>query len=99
MVILKVTMFQIFDWKTLSALGDTTSSATQCSLQLREVSTLTEGLSGRTARKLPFLAHALYINTPTSSLPEFLAALNLAVRKQLEERADLCHQTASGVST
>ncbi|KAF6037328.1 TRIP13 [Bugula neritina] len=90
---------QIFDWKTLSALGDTTSSATQCSLQLREVSTLTEGLSGRTARKLPFLAHALYINTPTSSLPEFLAALNLAVRKQLEERADLCHQTASGVST
>ena len=36
------------------------NDATRVSLQLRDISYKSEGLSGRTLRKLPFLAHALY---------------------------------------
>lgn len=90
---------QIFDWKTLSALGDTKTAATASSLKLRDISALAEGLSGRTIRKLPFLAHALHMTTTTARLTDFLIALELAVRTQIQEREDLGHQTAAGVST
>ena len=92
-------LFQIFDWKTLAALGDTKTAATCSSLKLREICFLTEGLSGRTIRKLPFLAHALHLKTATASLSDFLVALELAVRTQLQERQDLSHQTSAGIST
>ncbi|XP_043344565.1 pachytene checkpoint protein 2 homolog isoform X2 [Cervus elaphus] len=48
-----------------------------------------EGLSGRVLRKLPFLAHALYIQAPTVTIEGFLRALSLAVDKQFEERKKL----------
>ncbi|KAM4705088.1 pachytene checkpoint protein 2 homolog [Rhinophrynus dorsalis] len=47
------------------------------------------GLSGRVLRKLPFLAHALYIQSPTVTIERFLQALLLAVDKQFEERKKL----------
>lgn len=37
------------------------------------------GLSGRTLRKLPFLAHALYIKKKSSTLREFLIAMRSAI--------------------
>lgn len=36
------------------------NDATRLSLQLRDIAQQSQGLSGRTLRKLPFLAHALY---------------------------------------
>lgn len=90
---------QIFEWRTLSALGQSESSVSSCSVKLREISHLTHGLSGRTIRKLPFLAHALYIRDSSTNLPTFLTGLEATVRKQIQERADLQHQTDSGVST
>jgi hypothetical protein len=47
-----------------------------------------EGLSGRTLRKVPFLAHAYYIQVPQVSLEDFLKAMNKAVIKQLAEKKD-----------
>jgi hypothetical protein len=47
-----------------------------------------EGLSGRTLRKIPFLAHAYYIQVPQVSLEDFLKAMHKAVIKQLSERKD-----------
>ncbi|OBS77976.1 hypothetical protein A6R68_19635 [Neotoma lepida] len=48
-----------------------------------------EGLSGRVLRKLPFLAHALYIQAPSVTIEGFLQALSLAVDKQFEEKKKL----------
>lgn len=36
------------------------NDATRLSLHLRAISVKSQGLSGRTLRKLPFLAHVLY---------------------------------------
>jgi hypothetical protein len=47
-----------------------------------------EGLSGRTLRKIPFLAHAYYVQVPQVSLEDFLKAMHKAVIKQLAERKD-----------
>ncbi|KAI9032270.1 pachytene checkpoint protein 2 [Hyaloraphidium curvatum] len=38
-----------------------------------------EGMSGRSLRKLPFLAHAFYVQSERSSLDTYLKALDLAV--------------------
>ncbi|GAB5567407.1 pachytene checkpoint protein 2 homolog isoform X4 [Prionailurus iriomotensis] len=53
------------------------------------VSRKSEGLSGRVLRKLPFLAHALYVQAPTVTIEGFLRALSLAVDKQFEEKKQL----------
>ena len=75
------------------------SDVTHCSVILREICYLTQGLSGRTIRKLPFLAHALFIKDKMTNLPNFLCGLESAVRKQIQEREDMGHQTDMGVST
>ncbi|XP_076972907.1 pachytene checkpoint protein 2 homolog isoform X2 [Tamandua tetradactyla] len=53
------------------------------------VSKKSEGLSGRVLRKLPFLAHALFVQAPTVTIEGFLHALSLAVDKQFEEKRKL----------
>ncbi|XP_067948861.1 pachytene checkpoint protein 2 homolog isoform X2 [Watersipora subatra] len=90
---------QIFDWRALAAFGETRSAATLCSFKLRDLCYSAEGLSGRTIRKLPFLAHALHLRAPVVSLAEFLSALEMAVQTQIQERKDLSHQSTTGVST
>ena len=49
---------------------------------MNEVCDVAVGLSGRTLRKLPFLAHALYLKKDTSTLNEFLHALRDATVQQ-----------------
>lgn len=49
-----------------------------------------EGLSGRTLRKLPFLAHAFYIQGQGEvGLEMYLASLQQAVTKELSDRAHM----------
>ncbi|KAK3912213.1 Pachytene checkpoint protein 2-like protein [Frankliniella fusca] len=48
---------------------------------LLQISKDCEGLNGRTLRKLPYLAHALFIQKPSSSLKDFLEALAKTVVK------------------
>ncbi|XP_058059670.1 pachytene checkpoint protein 2 homolog [Anopheles bellator] len=48
---------------------------------LVRVSMLSQGLSGRTLRKIPFLAHALYVKKESDTLLNFLAAMRQAVSK------------------
>ncbi|KAG8139654.1 hypothetical protein E2320_002427 [Naja naja] len=57
--------------------------------QMDQIKRKSEGLSGRILRKLPFLAHALYIQSPNVIMTTFLQALSLAVDKQFEEQARL----------
>lgn len=48
---------------------------------LLQVVKLSAGQSGRTLRKIPFLAHALYVKKETDSLLNFLTAMRQAIRK------------------
>ncbi|XP_074539978.1 pachytene checkpoint protein 2 homolog [Halichoeres trimaculatus] len=59
------------------------------SRKLRSIARKSKGLSGRVLRKLPFLAHALFVKAPTVTLENFLEAMDRAVDKQREEKSNL----------
>ncbi|CAM9752919.1 unnamed protein product [Ascophyllum nodosum] len=59
---------------------------------LVRIAELAEGLSGRALRKLPFQAHAFYVQRESCTLPEFLSAMAQAVEKELRDREDLAAQ-------
>ncbi|XP_068426162.1 pachytene checkpoint protein 2 homolog [Clinocottus analis] len=80
---------QLFTMFELETMGFAKSDVSEHSLNLRNIAVKSKGLSGRALRKLPFLAHALFVKTPTVSLERFLEAMDQAVDKQMEEKADL----------
>ncbi|XP_012629594.1 pachytene checkpoint protein 2 homolog isoform X2 [Microcebus murinus] len=69
---------QLLTLRELEMIGFIENNVSKLSLLLSDISRKSEGLSGRVLRKLPFLAHALYVQ-----------ALSLAVDKQFEERQKL----------
>ncbi|XP_063595540.1 pachytene checkpoint protein 2 homolog [Penaeus indicus] len=77
---------RLFTLKELTLIKMAETKATQPSLLLMKIAEQSQGLSGRTLRKIPFLAHALYIHTPRVSLYDFLFAMEKAVQKQLKDR-------------
>lgn len=56
---------------------------------LQQICKEATGFSGRTLRKLPFLAHALYIKKDTVSLREYLIALRSAVDYQKKSKQNI----------
>ncbi|KAF4531991.1 hypothetical protein B566_EDAN006536 [Ephemera danica] len=46
-----------------------------------------EGLSGRCARKIPFLAHANHLQRPQSTLNEFLEAMRRTIKQEFLDRS------------
>ncbi|XP_065065358.1 pachytene checkpoint protein 2 homolog [Rhopilema esculentum] len=80
---------QLLTIRSLELMRFVDNAATHSSLLLREIARKSHGLSGRALRKLPFLAHALYIQSSTVSLSQFLEALSKAVDKQLNDRKTL----------
>ncbi|KAM6376393.1 pachytene checkpoint protein 2 homolog isoform 2-T3 [Alca torda] len=80
---------QLLTLRELEMIGFVENNVSRLSLVLKEISRRSEGLSGRVLRKLPFLAHALYIQSPSVTMTTFLQALSLAVDKQFEERKKL----------
>lgn len=57
------------------------------SAKFKAVCEKSEGLSGRSLRKIPFLAHALFLKDKTEhSLQEFLIAMEKAVEHEKSER-------------
>ncbi|GBM59936.1 Pachytene checkpoint protein 2 [Araneus ventricosus] len=59
------------------------------SLKLRAIAEQSMGLSGRTLRKMPFIACALFIKTKLVSLDVFLDALSKAVEKHWQDVKNL----------
>ncbi|KFM75674.1 hypothetical protein X975_22642, partial [Stegodyphus mimosarum] len=55
------------------------------SLLLNSIAKKSVGLSGRTLRKMPFVAYSLFIKTPLVSLDVFLDALSKAVDRYWED--------------
>nr|XP_054771206.1 pachytene checkpoint protein 2 homolog [Lytechinus pictus] len=84
---------QILPYNTLEAMKFKEVAVTAPSLFLLQISKDSVGLSGRTLRKLPFLAHAMYLQRSTVTLPDFLTALRKIVIKQFEERESLTKDT------
>ncbi|KAL5020851.1 hypothetical protein ScPMuIL_000006 [Solemya velum] len=80
---------QLLDLRALEVMSFAENEATKLSLQLRDVSKRSYGLSGRALRKLPFIAHALFVQKSTVTLEDFLVALDKASQRQFKERADL----------
>uniref|UniRef100_A0A2K6EY46 Pachytene checkpoint protein 2 homolog n=2 Tax=Propithecus coquereli TaxID=379532 RepID=A0A2K6EY46_PROCO len=80
---------QLLTLRELEMIGFIENNVSKLSLLLSDISRKSEGLSGRVLRKLPFLAHALYVQAPTVTIEGFLQALSLAVDKQFEERQKL----------
>ncbi|XP_072268144.1 pachytene checkpoint protein 2 homolog isoform X1 [Pyxicephalus adspersus] len=80
---------QLLTLRDLEMIGYLENNVSKLSLLLNDISRKSEGLSGRVLRKLPFLAHAFFIQSPTVTLEKFLQALSLAVERQFEERITL----------
>ncbi|KAM6449367.1 pachytene checkpoint protein 2 homolog isoform 3-T5 [Liasis olivaceus] len=80
---------QLLTLRELEMIGYLENDVSKLSLLLKDISRKSEGLSGRILRKLPFLAHALHIQSASVTMTTFLQALSLAVDKQFEERAKL----------
>ena len=62
---------------------------------------MSDGLSGRTLRKIPFLACALYIHLMQSktedSLAFYLSAMEQTIKKQFEDRSLMPQQWCKNV--
>lgn len=84
---------QLLTLRDLEMIGYVENNVSKLSLLLNDISRKSEGLSGRVLRKIPFLAHALFIQSPTVTLEKFLQALSLAVERQFEERKTLKEST------
>ena len=71
------------------------TAASKPSIRLWELARKCQGLSGRSVRKIPFLALALYspsreeTGEETVSLTEFVTSLGLAADRQLRDREQL----------
>ncbi|GFO34033.1 pachytene checkpoint 2-like protein [Plakobranchus ocellatus] len=80
---------QLLDIRALEVTRFKENSATVYSLTLYNIAEKSLGLSGRTLRKLPFMAHALHLQGCPVTLELYLEALSLAVDRQFRDQADL----------
>ncbi|BFZ13394.1 hypothetical protein BsWGS_16433 [Bradybaena similaris] len=80
---------QLIDIRALEVTRFMENSATFSSLKLYHIAKKSEGLSGRTLRKLPFIAHALFLQGCPVTLDSYLEALSTAVDRQFHEQQDL----------
>ncbi|XP_015113222.1 pachytene checkpoint protein 2 homolog [Diachasma alloeum] len=89
--------FEIQPWEVYDCIGDVPDPIYECissngktTVNLRNLIYKSVGLSGRALRKVPFLAHALFMdNIETSSFDDFLGAMMMAVEKQKEDELQL----------
>ena len=60
---------------------------TQWSCKLYAIAGKAVGLSGRALRKLPFLAHALFVQVASTSVESYLVALDKAIDHEIAARS------------
>uniref|UniRef100_S4RT38 Pachytene checkpoint protein 2 homolog n=1 Tax=Petromyzon marinus TaxID=7757 RepID=S4RT38_PETMA len=80
---------QLLSFRQLEMMHFVETGMSKSSLRLHTIAEKSQGLSGRVLRKLPFIAHALYVKESTTTLSCFLDALSQAVDRQFTERANL----------
>jgi len=77
------------DLRTLKMMRFQENEANSASIRLMDIARKSYGLSGRTLRKIPFLAHAMYLQSHPVTQEQFLNALSKSVDKQLDDRDQL----------
>ncbi|KAM3872658.1 pachytene checkpoint protein 2 homolog [Diretmus argenteus] len=80
---------QLFTMFELETMCFSETHMSERSLVVKNIAQKSKGLSGRILRKLPFLAHALFVKTSTVTMEKFLEAMDQAVDRQWEEKANL----------
>eukprot|EP00741_Cyanophora_paradoxa_P008361 tig00001302_g8088.t1 len=65
------------------------SDAYKCSQLLYQAALKCEGLSGRSLRKLPFLAHAGFLQAPSSTFERYVWGLHAAAEREAAGRREL----------
>lgn len=68
---------------------DKDANNSKIALELKSIAEKCVGLSGRALRKLPFLAHALFVQKTLTTIEEYLFALDRAVQRESSVRAQL----------
>ncbi|CAK9299623.1 unnamed protein product [Gordionus sp. m RMFG-2023] len=77
----------LVDLKCLRIMHFQEQLSTTHSIRLYDISKISEGFSGRTLRKIPFLAHALYLKKNVCTMDEYLKALESTIwLKHKEEK-------------
>ena len=66
---------------------------------LLDVAVKAEFLSGRTLRKLPFLAHATYVQRAQCTAAEYVQALHRAVLDEHQDRSELTEAAENAKAT
>lgn len=79
----------ILDFRVVEEMKDHSIEATRTSIALYDTCKRCQGLSGRALRKMPFLAHAFFLQKPTISLEDFITALNLVIDREYKGRINL----------
>ncbi|XP_069769429.1 pachytene checkpoint protein 2 homolog isoform X1 [Narcine bancroftii] len=82
---------QLLTLRELHMISFLENDVSRLSLALKNIASKSEGLSGRVLRKLPFLAHALFIQSSSVTVEKFLEALSMVVDRQFEEKKKLSH--------
>ena len=83
---------QVVSLRELQLAGWESGPETNYSLQVWEIAGLCGGMSGRTIRKMAFLALALFSGVAqkqTVAMEDFLTSLEEAVHKQIKDREDM----------
>ena len=83
---------QVVNLRDLRLAGWESGPGTNHSMQVWEIAGLCKGMSGRTIRKMAFLALTLFSGvsgTPAVTMDDFLNNLEEAVHKQIKDREDL----------
>lgn len=73
----------------LSELLQASASKSTATVTLEAIAELSVGFSGRSLRKVPFLAHALFVKQEESTLIKFLSAMRNAVRRMQQDKLKL----------
>jgi len=79
----------LLDLKALEVTRFIKTSSTANSLKLYDIASKSQGLSGRTLRKIPFMAHALFLTGSPVTIEVYLEALCKTVDHQFKEREEL----------
>lgn len=86
--LVRATIIDVFDPVVLKNIE---AGLGENSQKLQELSTLAVGISGRKLRKLPLIAHSLFLKKEQASLPEFFCAMEKAIRKHFEDKPTIKH--------
>ncbi|XP_077291934.1 pachytene checkpoint 2 protein [Arctopsyche grandis] len=80
----------LFTYNMLAMCKFEDNISTTSSLKLLDLAKSSVGLSGRTLRKIPFLAHALHVRRQTIDFGSFLKAMSLTIANSLADSETFC---------